>query len=439
MKRRAAPIAAPPPRYRIHKLSTAEGIVLERLSEVFSLALLGHFETAREGAEPRPELLDALRELLELGFALAVEFVAATTVAPARSPALPSFLRRLNEPCERVCDLLEQLEREQRAKNPAWRVGDDPVRDLYTPTMNAIALEHFGVGQTRGAAPDGSELVLWEQYEGAEIDRQLVAATLDQLDAAIMADPRLVLERRASKWMFNWWLPTTITPERAADHHAREQEWSLGERITMTGGSTMTDGLMGQTLRELLMPRQQRAFARFSESIASFFVPRKGPSGALQLEDVATSERYDVLGDVGVRATGRDDVIVGRIIPNANRQWLASGSCAVLADARGHDWIRASLAAFAKVSPVADRAVLTEMVTVTMMGLQPNFDLQPAGSAEEARKIVNAMHELVRVGLLAGADLAGGIGARKMGGAKARRPYPLMKAWVAELTEQAEG
>jgi hypothetical protein len=133
----------------------------------------------------------------------------------------------------------------------------------------------------------------------------LLESLYDHVEAAVLLDPMLDLERRTSAWWFERWTPAPARqrPDETFPRGVREQEWSLVERSTLRLEAPVVAG--------------------YSDgSFAGVFTVHDRRESEITLEDVAGGHRYLVHEHNGEIAYHPEYLALGRLIPFGPGRYL---------------------------------------------------------------------------------------------------------------------
>jgi hypothetical protein len=205
--------------------------------------------------------------------------------------------------------LIEDAERALAGPVPT-RVGRGSSADATAALLREVALESFDadVGvRARGAA----HLLVSEAIDPATAHVRLLDTLLSRLEASLLGNELLLVEREASSWWFRRW-SVRGGPDSEHGRRIREMEWSFIDRPTLFMGPVLERFLaLGGQAR--LPERQSRLARALLSSFSGVFAVRDRRPDVALLQDVESGRQFLAHEHAQTLPYERGWVAVGRL------------------------------------------------------------------------------------------------------------------------------
>ena len=310
------PLSPPIGETHVHSLGADELAILDTLADALKPS---HTARAVERALDRaPE--DAIRALeaaAEIGQAArrAAGALAQAAVAGPDAGALADARRTLQETIPRRTP--------RRTNREALSAAAHAIREA--------GLEAHDADLLLGTTPEGAQVIVWHPVPPETAHVWLLEPLYEHVEAAVLLDPLLDLERRASAWWFERWTPARERPDETFPRGVREQEWSLVERRTLRLETPVMAAYSESPAFGDLPARQQAMACALAGSFAGVFTVRDRRESEVTLEDVTGGQRYLVHEHNEEIAYHPGYLALGRLIPFGPGRYLRSPGMAFLA------------------------------------------------------------------------------------------------------------
>lgn len=204
---------------------------------------------------------------------------------------------------------------------------------IFSESLQETGLEELDVDLDLIALRDGRYGVSWRSVPRELAHALLLPTVYGKLEFLARRDPRLELERRASRWWFDRWsvLRRGALEEFSWSH--REREWSLVDRSTMALGVSFVEAYREQAFFPDIGARQQALARALPASFAGMFVVRERDGSTTILESLSDGRRYEIIEHNVTLPYRAGYFAFGRIIPIESRRYLHSPGMAFVGQA----------------------------------------------------------------------------------------------------------
>jgi hypothetical protein len=225
----------------------------------------------------------------------------------------------------------------------------------------------------------------------------LLESVFERVEAGILHSPLDAVERGASAWWFDTWRPAKPLEEDEFAAGVREQEWSLVDRPRLASGLSFMEALVEDGVAMAALPPRQRHLARqLLESVPGIWQVRERNGQEATLVSIVDASEHPVLEhDDEQDGYGAGAVVIGRLIPLGDGNWLRSPGAAVV-PAPDPAWARSLADAVRSTAELElpPAIILEAVLTRIMTGERVPRTVPPARSASEARQTLASLAPL---------------------------------------------
>lgn len=314
--------------------------------------------------------------------------------------------------------------------------GHDEALAEAGTLLHEAALERCDADLYLATDRAGHQVVLSSPLPPATARLRLLEPLVERLEALVMQDDLLALERLAARWAFDRWsAPAPRDLEVAFPRTVREQEWSLAERETLALDAPIARAVLDDP-EVTLPPRQRTLAAALDASTAGVYLVRERRDAVTVLESLADGDLVEVHEHHPGLAYAAGFLALGRLIPDFSARDEAAANEAAANETAADEvppneappndpasggagrFLRSPGMAFLspadaslprtladaveRVSETLPRALAVEAVLNGLLGTRPlPRDVPAAASPQAARELAQALHdELEAAGLV---------------------------------------
>ena len=328
-----------------------------------------------------PETRDLVGPIRILGESL-VEGVAKSTADGLKNPDRSAAIEAINTA------IAEARFRTSR------RTRKDALDDVGQ-VIQEVGLELHDLRCILATAPDGKEVIFADPVSPPLAHAWLIERLFQRVEAFMVADEHLALERNASAWFFECWSDGMGDGDPYSDFSrmVREQEWSLVSRDTLSLDEPAIASFTVEQNPPDVPPRQQRLATAYARSTVGIFEVVAIDGQLITVRDTSTglTHRYHEHNQDADPYVGL--LILGRMIPLEDDLWLRSPGAMMITP--GGDEFRDSLStSLTQMSETLPTPIALEwLISTAIFGAEVPVSVLPAPTVTAARAALIAAQE----------------------------------------------
>jgi hypothetical protein len=351
--------------------------------------------TASRALVPRPDLFPADFDIVAcedpetMALGAGVRAIAEALMAElvggvpdfSRSPTSVATLGALRETLDSMAVRMNRKRRDEALGDAAALIRE-------------IGLERYDLDchlATTHGADDG---LVFSPIPRATAHAWLLGRLLQRTEMFVIeGDELLVMERRASAWYFDTW----SVRGRHADgteftRTTREQEWSLVSRDSLALEEPFMMSLIGDAMFAEIPPRQQRLATALQQSIVDVFEATAIDGRTLTARSIRDGITYRVHEHNDEVLRLRNVMLLGRLIPFEDGLWLRSPGTVALSR-HGDEQASFLGEGLTRLGDALPTPIIIEaMISTIAFGGRVPRAIKPAGSARDARALLDKLH-----------------------------------------------